>query len=384
VTKPLAMVVGSIGKLPFAGMSLYNLHYIAGLQELGFDIHYVERQNEAEKCYDPLAGTFTDDERYALRYLAAVLPQLGIDPERLSFLDRRNRCHGSGWAGLREALNRAEFVLTLADPTWFEELERCPRRAFVDGDPMFTQIRILEGEKCWADAILHYDTLFTYATRIGMADCLVPTAGRTWIPTRPVVATRLWNAPPPDGHPPVTTLMNWGAWNDMTDNGPTFGHENREFQRFIDLPQRTSQTFVLAAAGSAPTNELSEHGWHLVDPVATTITIETYRRFITGSRADFSVAKHTSVASSSGWFSDRSTCYLASGRPVLHQNTGCGDWLPAGEGVLLFSSVDEALDGIRQLDADYERHARAARALAKENFEAATVIGRMLDDAGFR
>jgi hypothetical protein len=384
MTKPLAVVIGFIGKLPFAGMSFYNLHYIAGLQALGYDIHYVERLNAPDECYDPVAGHFTNEPSYALGYLETVLPRFGIARGQFSLLDRENRCHGSRWGPLREALNQAEFVLTLADPTWFDELERCPRRAFVDGDPMFTQIRMLEGQGCWAEAILHHDTLFTYGTRVGMADCMVPIAGRKWVPTRPVVATRLWDCTPAVGRLPITTVMHWGAWKDMTYQGRTYGHKNREFQRFVDLPHRTAQSFVLAVAGRAPDEELYEHGWHTVDPVATTITIEAYQKFIANSRADFGIAKHAYVASRSGWFSDRSTCYLAAGRPVLHQDTGCGDWLPTGEGVLLFSNVDDAVEALRQLDADYPRHARAARVIAEEHFEAATVIGRMLDDAGFR
>jgi hypothetical protein len=383
-TKPLAVVIGFIGKLPVAGMSLYNLHYIAGLQALGYDIHYVERQNEPCECYDPGAGDFTDDPRYALGYLETVLAQFGITGGQFSFLDREGGCHGSGWDTLRGALDRADFVFALADPTWFDELERCPRRAFIDGDPMFTQILMAEGELCRARVPFRYNVLFTYAVRMGMADCLVPTAGREWIGTRPVVATRLWDPTPAVGPLPITTVMHWGAWEDMIYQGRIYGHKNRELERFIDLPRRTAQSFVLAVAGSAPDGQLREHGWHLVDPVAATITIESYRKFIAGSRADFGIAKHAYVASRSGWFSDRSTCYLAAGRPVLHQDTGCGDWLPTGEGVLLFSDVDDVLEALRKLDADYERHAQAARAIAEEHFEATEVIGRMLDDAGFR
>src|SRR5437867_6473013 len=163
--KDLAVVVGFIGKLPVAGMSLYVLHYIAGLQELGYEVHYVERQNRRNECYNPTADLSSDDISVALDYLGALLPQFGIRPERFSFIDLQDRCHGSGWEALRTALNRARFVLTLADPTWFDELERCPRRGFVDGDPLFTQIAILEGSEGGPE-IAHYGTLFTYGTRM--------------------------------------------------------------------------------------------------------------------------------------------------------------------------------------------------------------------------
>jgi hypothetical protein len=384
MTKPLAAVAGFIGKWPVAGMSLYNLHYILGLQALGYEVHYIERQNVPEECYDPEANAVTDDPRYALAYLGRLLPRFGISGDRFSFIDRQDRCHGSGWSALRAALAQADFLLTLADATWFGELERCPRRGFVDGDPLFTQVAMVQAEEPLATALAHYDTLFTYGIRMGRPDCTIPAAGRTWLPARPVVETRLWDPTPAAGPLPVSTLMNWSAWKDITFEGRVYGHKNREFERFIDLPRRTAQPFALAVGGPAPKERLRAHGWQLVDPLAVTKTMEAYPAFIASSRADFGIAKHAYVASRSGWFSDRSACYLAAGRPVLHQDTGLGDWLPTGEGVLLFSDVEGVLEALGRLDADYERHARAARRIAEDHFEAAKVVGRMLDEAGFR
>jgi hypothetical protein len=327
----------------------------------------------------------TDDPRYALAYLEDLLPRFGVTPGRYSFIDRQDRCQGSGWGALRAALDRADFLLTVANPTWFDELERCRRRGFVDGDPLFTQVAMATGEGTRAAAPTHYDTLFTYGVRIGMADCTLPTAGREWIPTRPVVATALWDSTPAVGPLPVTALMHWAAGSDVTYEGRVYGHKEREFDRFLELPRRTTQPFVLAVGGRrAPREQLRECGWRLVDPLAATRTVENYRTFIAGSRADFGIAKHAYVASRCGWFSDRGTCFLAAGRPVLHQDTGFSDWLPTGAGVLMFSDIEGVLEGLRRLDADYEQHRKAARATAEEYFEAAKVIGRMLDDAGFR
>jgi hypothetical protein len=372
--------VGFIGKLPVAGMSLYNLHYIGGLQELGYEVHYVERQNRPDECYNPVESIFSDDPVFALDYLRDLLPRYGISHKRFSFIDRQGCCHGSGWSALAEALDGAEFVLTLADRTWFDELERCPRRAFIDGDPLFTQVAMVTAA---APELTHYDTLFSYGTRIGKADCTLPSAGRRWLPTRPVVQTRLWNSMPASTPLPVTTVMNWAAWADVVYDGRTYGHKNREFEKFIGLPARTAQPFALAVGGPAPRERLKGFGWQLVDPLAVTGTIEAYQKFISGSRADFGIAKHAYVASRCGWFSDRSTCYLAAGRPVLHQETGITDWLPVGEGVFTFSTIEDVLTALRCLDLDYERNARAARRLAEEYFEASTVIDTMLNCAGY-
>ena len=384
--RPLAIVVGFIGKSPLAGMTLYNLHHVLGLQELGYDVHYVERQNTAWDCYDPDAGLFTDDASYALHYLANTLARFaGIEPKSFSFVDLEGRCHGSGWRGLRVALGRADFVLTIEDVTWFDDLERCPRRAFVDGDPLFTQVDMLDKDHPKAVALQHYDVLFTYCTRMGEADCTVPQAGREWTPTRTGVATRLWDATPAVPPLPLTTVMHWGAWDDYEHEGRLYGHKNRELERFLELPRLTSYEFRLAiGGGSAPVDRLVASGWQVAESADVTRDIGIYRSFISASYADFGIAKHAYVASRGGWFSDRSTCYLAAGRPVLHQDTGFGDWLPTGEGVFAFRDQDDVLAALAELEADYERHARAARAIAEEYFEASVVLGRMLDRAGFR
>jgi hypothetical protein len=385
VPQPLAVAVGFIGKLPYAGMSLYCLHYIAGLQALGYEVHYVERQNRPGECYDPRGAGATDDPTYAVEYLHTLLPRFGLPPGRISFLDVTGRCHGSGWPALRAALDDADFLLTLADPTWCDEFERCPRRAFVDGDPLFTQVALADGGGRMAAVLVHYDTLFTYAVRMGRPDCTVPPAGRRWIPTRPVVATSLWDPAPAAAGLPVSALMHWAAGSDVTWRGHVYGHKDREIERFLDLPRKAAGPFVLALGGRrAPRDRVAAHGWQVVNPLEKTGTLEAYRDFIAGSRADLGIAKHAYVASRCGWFSDRSTCFLAAGRPVLHQDTGFGDWLPAGAGVLSFSDMGDLLEALRAVDADYDRHARAARAVAAEHFEAATVVERMLDDAGFR
>jgi hypothetical protein len=381
MSAPVAVAVGFVGKLPLAGMMLYNLHYLAGLAELGYEVHYVERQNGPE-YYDPRLNAMTEDVAGGLETLAAVLPRAGIAPGRFSLVGEDGQCHGAGWEALNDALDRARFVLTIADTTWFEQLERCPRRLFVDGDPLFTQAGMVNGDPDFL-ALEKYDTLYTYCTRMGKNGCAVPDAGREWIPTRPVVATGLWEAGSVsmDGGAPVTTVMNWSAGSDVRLGGEVYRHKGPELERLIDLPARTQRRFVLAAGGPAPRDHLQAEGWELANPLEVTGSLDAYGEFIAGSYADLGIAKHAYVASGSGWFSDRSTCYLGSGRPVLHQQTGFTEWLPTGEGVFAFSSADDAVEALELIEADYERHARAARALAEEHFEARTVIGRMLEEA---
>jgi hypothetical protein len=294
------------------------------------------------------------------------------------------RCHGSGWPALRTVLARAEFLIDLGNASWFDDLELCPRRAFVDVDPMFTQVELLKNGSHKASALEHYDTFFTEGVRIGRPDCTIPTGGKRWIPARTAIATNLWRADAAGGHGPITTVMNWSSGNDISFDGRTYGYKNREFDRFTDLPSRVDRRCVVALGGrAAPRDRLRELGWQIENPLEVTNSIPAYQQFIADSYADLGIAKHAYVASRSGWFSDRSTCYMASGRPVLHQDTGLADCLPVGEGVLLFNDVDEAVEALREVQSDYARHSRGARALAEEHFEASKVFRRMIEDAGW-
>jgi len=384
--RPLAVLVGGVGKLALAGYGLGILHHLVGLQELGYEVHYLERQNRPEECYDPRTDKMGDDPSYALEYLRRVLSRFSIDEHQFSFIDRQGTCHGSGWPKLEGVLDRAEFVLTIANPTWFDELERCPRRGYVDGDPMFTQVAMATGVGPRADPPKHYTVMFSYGTRIGEADCAIPTAGRRWLPARPVVATSIWKSNPPPANAPITALMHWTSGSDIAYDGKVFGHKDREFPKFSDLPGRVAKArFLLAAGGgNVPRGELREAGWRLGSPLAASLSIEDFMGFVSDSLADFGVAKHAYVASRSGWFSDRSTCFLAAGRPVIHQETGFTDWLPATAGVMPFATVEEAADAVEQLERDYARHSTAARAVAKEHFEARTVLADMLASGGLR
>jgi hypothetical protein len=384
--RPLAVVVGSIGKLPLGGHTVFVVHHLVGLQELGYDVHYVEVMNEPLEAYDPRSNEMTGDPSYALRYLRATLPRYGIDGAAWTFVDLDGTYHGAGREALVRALDRADFVLNVTDPVWLDELGRCERRAYVDGDPMFTQVAMETGEGARGRAPAHYTVLFTYGVRTGRSDCAIPSGGREWLPARPVVATSLWPVSPPPRAAPVTALLHWRAGGEVTWRGRSYGHKDRQFMQFVELPRRApAWRFVVAAGGgNVPRGELEAAGWKLEEPLELSRNAARYSAFVYGSAADLGVAKDAYVASRGGWFSDRSTSFLAAGRPVLHQETGFTEWLPASDGVLPFSGLEELVDRVRELSADYARHARGARAIAEDHFEARTVLAGMLEAAGYR
>ena len=202
----------------------------------------------------------------------------------------------------------------------------------------------------------------------------MPTGAFTWHKTWQPITVDDWrtDARPRDR---FTTVMTWQI-ESFTDVG---GNKDQEFVRFIDLPSRTAQPFELAVNG--PQRLLRQHGWNTVDAMAVSRTPAGYRQFIHQSKAEFGVAKHTYVATRSGWFSDRTACYLASARPALVQDTGWTAHLPSGEGLLAFTTPEDALAGIDRINAEYERHAGCAAEIAREHFDARHVLPRLLEIA---
>ena len=256
-------------------------------------------------------------------------------------------------------------------------LTRIPRRVFIDTDPVFTQLGIAKGEGWYVDFFRQFDHLFTFGANIGTAACDVPTGGFTWHKTWQPVVTELWQsaAPPPPGDA-FTTVMTWK----IESFADVDGNKDREFVKFIDLPSKTRQPFELAING--PQTLLRQYGWKTVDAMGVSRSLWDYRDFIQRSKAEFGVAKHGYVAHRSGWFSDRTECYLAAGRPAVVQDTGWSAHLPSGTGLIPFSTPEEALDGLDRVAADWPLHSRRASAIASECFEASRVLRPFLDVAG--
>jgi hypothetical protein len=263
---------------------------------------------------------------------------------------------------------------------WREEYSWPRRRVFIDSDPGFIQFRLANGDFHFVNTVNRCERLFTIGQRIGTKDCPIPTEGRHWVRTVPPVTLAHWSWADDGPATYFSAIMQWRSFQEVTYEGVTYGNKDREFGKFIDLPKLSGQPFIVALTGE-PSQNLSVNGWKILPGWKVSLTPELYRTFIRESRTEFGVAKHGYVATQSGWLSDRSICYLASGRPVLVQDTGLGDWLPTGEGLLTFRDVPEALSGIKTINADYEQHRRAARLLAEEYFAADRVLPSLLESA---
>jgi hypothetical protein len=367
------LFAGIIARYPFGGVTWCSLMYLLGLRALGHEVFYIEDTGEC--VYDPVQNTRAVDPSYGTTYIHNALAPYGLG-DRWSFVNYDGSYHGRSADDVRRYARSAELFINLSGGSWFwrDEYAAVPRKIFVDSDPAFTQFAIAKAEPWYVEFFRRFDRLFTFGANIGTPASAVPVGDFVWHKTWQPITLDDWHTTsvPRDR---FTTVMTWQI-ESFADVG---GNKDQEFLRVIDLPSRTTQKFELAING--PQGLLRKHGWETVDAMQVSRTPQAYREFIHRSKAEFGVAKHTYVANRSGWFSDRTECYLASGRPALVQDTGWTSHLPAGEGLLAFSTLDEAVAGIDRINADYARHARRAQEIARDRFDAREVLPRLLDAA---
>jgi len=371
------VVAGTIGQSVTGGQAWASMQYLAGFAELGHDVYYLEDCGDHSWVYDWDLGDMTADPEYPASYVNACLRMIGFEHRWIYRAGRRSL--GMPLADFLAVCGRASVFIMRAVPMWVwrPEYDRPAHRIFIDVDPGFTQLNIAAGDEGLRTALDRCDHLFTFGQHIGLPECDVPVHA-PWLKTLPPVSLPHWPAVA-DAGTHFTSIMRWQVGiPDAVHEGVTYGQKDLEFARFLDLPRLTGQAFRLALIGP---ESLREWGWETVPGEAVTRTPDAYRAFIQASRGEFGVAKHGYVTAKPGWFSDRSVCYLASGRPVLIQDTGLGDWLPVGDGVVAFSTLEEAQAGVARINADYDHHRRAARRVAEEYFAATRVLPKLLDDA---
>jgi hypothetical protein len=368
------LFAGIIARYPLGGVTWCSLMYLLGLRALGHEVFYIEDTGEC--IYDPEQNTRAVDPSYGLRYIDAALRPHGLG-DAWSFVNYDGSYHGRSREDVIAYARSADLFINLSGGTWFwrDEYARIPRKVFVDSDPAFTQLSLAKQDEWYVKFFRGFDTLFTFGSNIGTPACSVPTGEFTWHKTWQPVVTDLWATGRPPSRDRYTSVMSWTI-ESFTDVG---GNKDVEFLRFLDLPSRIGPRFELAING--PQRFLRENGWATLPAMQVSRTPDGYRAFIQSSRGEFGVAKHTYVSTRCGWFSDRTECYLAAGRPAIVQDTAWSRHLPSGEGLLSFSTPDEAVEAIARVDADYARHSDAASAIARQHFEASTVLTSLIERA---
>jgi hypothetical protein len=383
------VVLGILGKGPFAGMAWQGLHYLEGLRRLGHDVYYVE--DTGEWPYDPEKNTITDDCRYAVRYLSRTMACCGMSDRWAYRSAADGATHGIPERRLACLFDEADILVNLSAATVLRpEHLRVPVRIYLETDPVLPQIQAAQGHQFTLGFLAAHTHHFTFAENLGRPDCGVPNGGVRYFPTRQPVVLDWWKPDPGavvPAAPRFTTIANWRqTGKDVEWNGETYTWSKHiEFLKFIDLPGRIRQPLELALAGGDEEagRLLASRGWSAIDAFAVSRDILPYRDYILGSSGEFTVAKDQNVRLQSGWFSDRSACYLAAGHPVVTQNTGFGCALPTGEGLFAFDTLDEIVAAFERIEANYERQSRAARAIAEDYFRAETVLSGMLHHLGY-
>ncbi len=378
------VVLGYIVRGPWGGMAWHHLQYVLGLAHLGHDVLFLEDSDDYPSCYDPARDILDTDPTYGLGFASRAFDAVGLG-DRWSYYD----AHTKQWFGVSERVARehcrsADLVLNLSGVTplrpWTRDIA-C--RIFVDTDPAFTQVRHLTDPAARSHAALH-TTFFTFGENVRREGCSVPDDGFPWQPTRQPIVMDRWPATPSNPAGRFTTVMQWDSYPAREFAGRHFGMKSESFSAYLELPAQSRESLELAVGGAAVPRELLQaKGWRVRDPRPVTRDLWSYRRFIQESKGEFTVAKHGYVISHSGWFSERSACYLASGRPVVTQDTGFGRILPTGAGLFPFNSMDQVLAALDAINADYDRHVRAAREIAGGYFRAELVLGKLLSACGF-
>jgi len=372
------IVAGTIGRSVTGGQAWANMQYLVGLQELGHDVYYVEDCGSWSEVYDWDSEQIVHGLDLPARYIQACLEPIGFGNRWIYRTTTESR--GIPLSEFNHQCRCSDLLIIRGVPMleWRREYDMPARRAFIDVDPGFTQIRLAKSEAAYVETVARSETLFTVGHNVGSPQCPIPTVDRTWFHLPPPVSLSHWQVASDDSVTRFTSYMRWRGMKDVSFRGVTYGQKDREFPKFFDLPRRTSQPLRLAVVG-APTDKLREYGWEVVPGWTESRTPFDYQMSIQGSRAEFGVAKHCYVETQSGWFSDRSACFLASGRPVLVQDTGQAKWLPVGQGVLTFESMSDVLVGIERINEDYDAHRMAARKIAEEYFAADRVLGSLIE-----
>jgi hypothetical protein len=376
----LIVFAGSIGRSGVGGLAWAQMQYLVGFRELGHDVVYLEDCGEESWVYHWEEEGLTTDLKYPAAYVRDSLEPLGLQ-DRWAYR-AGPQSEGLSIADIGDMCADADLLISWADHmgAWRPEYDLPKRRAFVDVDPGFTQIGLLQGDPDLTALIEHFDRLFTIAPGIGRPESEIPPTGIEWHHLWPPVALSHWPAAEEGAASHFTSVMKWRGFRDVEYRGRFYGQKDREFPTFIELPSLTDQPIRLAHLG-ADADELGAHGWEVVPGEVPSSTPWTFREFVQDSRAEFGIAKHGYVKLQDGWFSDRSVCYLASGRPLLLEDTGLERYLPIGEGIVLFRTVQEAVRGIEEINADYERHRGWARQMAEDYFATEKVLPRLLEVA---
>jgi hypothetical protein len=380
---------GMMTKIPVAGAVWGTVQYLIGFQRLGYDVYYVEAHGRTPSML--MKDRAEDSSGKAAAYIANIMKRFDLS-DRWAFhaLHDDGRCYGLSEGELQHLYDSAELLINYHGGTVpLPEHSATGRLVYLETDPVELEIELYDNVQESIDFLRPHRAFFTWGLNYGQPDCKVPLPeGLHFRTTCPPVVLDLWHPFRSGPAETFTTIGNWRQpWREVTFQGEVYHWSKHfEFLKFLDLPQRTEQTFELGLSASSYTEDdkqmLEDNDWKLRDALGFSTDLDSYREYIVQSRGEFTVAKDQNVRLRSGWFSERSAQYLAAGRPVITQETGFCNVLPTGEGLFGFSTMDEILGAVDKINSNYERHCQAAYEIAQEYFSYEVVLNRLLDDVG--
>ncbi len=322
------VVMGFMGGCPIAGVIWQHVHYIVGLQKLGHEVYYIE--DSARLPYNPATFEVTEDFRYAGGVLAQLAREFDFEG-RWGYCARylpEEPTAGLSLKRIRRLYLDADAILNVCGTQEFnDDLLKSDRILYVESDPGVEQIKVDAGITSTREYLGRHHALFTFGENVGRKPFPVPVHGFKWLPTRQPVVTSLWRTknPPPAGAV-LTSIANWSTsgLKDITWRGRKYlWSKSLEFLRFVEAPKKSGEPFELATdiKEEKMAARFEENGWRLTSPHQLSIDYWSYQKYIRRSKGEFTVAKDQYVRLKTGWFSDRSACYLAAGRPVITQET---------------------------------------------------------------
>ncbi|MCK4977001.1 MAG: hypothetical protein KAS36_08715 [Anaerolineales bacterium] len=403
------IVTGLITQHPLmGGITWHYLQYLLGLSRLGHDVYYFEDSGEfpynldgGASGADWIARNCTDN----IGYLANVMSRFGFENRWVYRFPLESEWFGLSDRKRKEVIQSADLLInvsgTLETPSNYRKI---PHLLYIDTDPVVTQIKIASGRVEFIERVEVHDTHFSFGESLSED---VPATGYQWRPTRQPIVLSEWR-PSTSRRESFTTVMNWTSYEPLIHSGRTYGQKDVEFKRFLELPKQVSPVAMEVALSRTqhlkwqarnenlppgsdesaddktnwtPHDLISHAGWRVVDAIQVCGDLDSYRHYIESSMAEWSVAKNAYILERPGWFSERSACYLAAGRPVVVQDTGIAGILPIGEGILSFITLQESVAAIQDVVTNYVRHAKAARAIAEMYFDSDKVLTRLINDA---
>jgi YHS domain-containing protein len=396
------VVVGTLASDPYAGMAWMNMQIVVGLLRLGHNVYYFETTSTWP--YNPVLETRVDNTSYSIPYLKQVTESFGIGDRwayRCSF-SKNKEWYGLNKTKAEDLLANADMVFNVAGATRFAEEDlKVGRLVYFGTDPVYHEIKYAEGDANTTAIVDEHRDVVTYGENIGNSNCPIPPLPRLRAKTRQPVLLDLWRNDERTREE-FTTVGNWKqAGRDLEFNGETYyWSKHHEFLKFIDLPSRVTQPIEVAMnlAGLQSINHgegteipslgvatdeytlLTSNGWKLADAPSFTTNPWRYRNYVKTSKGEFTFAKDQNIRLRSGWFSERSACYLAAGRPVITQDTGFRCTLPTGEGLFAFNTIEDVISAFDAIKSNYKKHSEAAAEIAEEYFKAETVMEKLLND----